>query len=54
MVFPQAFDGRQIVEALGAYVETPLEEGVARTVDCYRAALSNGSLDAAYLDRVLA
>ena len=54
MVFPQAFEGRQIVEALGAYVETPLEEGVARTVDCYRAALSNGSLEAAYLDRVLA
>jgi UDP-glucuronate 4-epimerase len=54
MVFPQAFDGRQIVEALGAFVETPLEEGVARTIESYRAALSTGSLDAAYLDRVLA
>ncbi len=54
MVFPEAFDGRPIVEALGAYVETPLEEGVGRTVECYRAALSEGSLDEAYLDRVLA
>jgi nucleoside-diphosphate-sugar epimerase len=54
MVFPQAFDGRQIVEALGEYVETPLEDGVARTIDCYRAAFASGSLDAAYLDRVLA
>jgi UDP-glucuronate 4-epimerase len=54
MVFPQALDGRQIVEALGAYVETPLEQGVARTIDCYRSALGKGLLDTAYLDRVLA
>lgn len=54
MVFPEAFDGRPIVEALGAYAETPLQEGVRRTVDSYRAALANGSLDADYLDRVLA
>ncbi len=52
--FPEAFDSRPIVEALGAYAETPLEEGVRRTLDCYRAALRNGTLDEAYLDRVLA
>jgi hypothetical protein len=53
-LFPEAFDSRPIVEALGAYAETPLEEGVRRTLDCYRAALRNGTLDEAYLDRVLA
>ncbi len=52
--FPEAFDGRPIVEALGASAETPLEEGVRRTMDCYRAALRDGTLDDAYLDRVLA
>ena len=54
LMFPEAFDSRPIVEALGASAETPLEEGVGRTVDCYRAALRDGTLDEAYLDRVLA
>jgi UDP-glucuronate 4-epimerase len=52
--FPEAFDGRPIVQALGAYPETSLEEGVRRTLDCYRAGLSSGMIDHAYLDRVLA
>ncbi len=51
---PEAFDGRPIVEALGTWTETPLDEGVRRTLDCYRAALRNGTLDDSYLDRVLA
>jgi nucleoside-diphosphate-sugar epimerase len=51
---PEAFDGRPLVEALGAHAETPLEEGVRRTLECYRAALRKGTLDEAYLDRVLA
>lgn len=54
LLFPEAFDSRPIVEALGACAETPLEEGVRRTLDCYRTALRNGTLDEAYLDRVLA
>ncbi len=54
LMFPEAFDGRPIVEALGATTETPLEEGVRRTLDCYRAALRDGTLEEADLDRVLA
>ena len=54
LMFPEAFDGRPIAEALGAFVETPLEEGVRRTLDCYRAALRAGMLDDAFLDQVLA
>jgi UDP-glucuronate 4-epimerase len=50
---PEAFDGRPMVEALGPYEETPLEEGVSRTLDCYRAGLRRGILDDAYLDQVL-
>ena len=51
---PEAFDGRPIAEALGPRAETPLDVGVGRTLDCYRAALRDGILDDAYLDRVLA
>jgi nucleoside-diphosphate-sugar epimerase len=54
LLLPEAFDSRPIVESLGAAAETPLDEGVRRTLDCYRAALREGTLDAAYLDRVLA
>ena len=54
LALPEAFDGRPIVEALGPYVETPLDEGVRRTLDCYRTALHDGTLDEAFLDRVLA
>ena len=52
--FPEAFDSRPIIEALGAHPETLLEDGVRRTLDVYRAALRTGTLDEAYLDRVLA
>ena len=54
LALPDAFDGRPIVDALGTWAETPLDEGVRRTLDCYRAALRGGLLDDAYLDRVLA
>jgi len=54
LALPEAFDGRPIVDALGAYAETPLDEGVRRTMDCYRSALRSGALGEAYLDRVLA
>ena len=54
LALPAAFDGRPIVDALGTWAETPLDEGVRRTLDCYRAALRGGLLDDAYLDRVLA
>lgn len=52
--FPEAFDSRPIIEALGAHPETPLEDGIRRTLDVYRTAICNGTLDEAYLDRVLA
>jgi nucleoside-diphosphate-sugar epimerase len=54
LLLPEAFDSRPIVEALGAAAETPLDEGVRRTLDCYRTALREGTLDSTYLDRVLA
>jgi nucleoside-diphosphate-sugar epimerase len=54
LLLPEAFDGRPIAEALGPRAETPLDEGVGRTLDCYRFALRDGILDEAYLDRVLA
>ena len=54
LALPDAFDGRPMVDALGAWAETPLDEGVRRTLDCYRSALGSGLLDDAYLDRVLA
>ena len=54
LAFPAAFDSRPIFEALGAFTETPLDEGVRRTLECYRTAFRDGTLDDAYLDRVLA
>jgi nucleoside-diphosphate-sugar epimerase len=54
LALPEAFDSGPIVEALGAYAETPLDDGVRATLDCYRDALRSGILDEAYLDRVLA
>jgi UDP-glucuronate 4-epimerase len=50
--FPAAFDGAPIEAALGPLPLTPLEEGVERTVATYRAAMSRGLLDEAWLDRV--
>ncbi len=50
--FPAAFDGAPIEDALGPLPLTPVEEGVQRTLDTYRAAFSRGLLDDAWLDRV--
>jgi nucleoside-diphosphate-sugar epimerase len=52
--FPSAFDGGAITEALGPQPETPLADGIRQTLDAYRAGIRNGTIDAAYLDRVLA
>ena len=52
--FPAAFDGGPLESALGALPLTPLEDGVRRTIATYRAALGDGLLGDAYLDRVLA
>ena len=52
--FPAAFDGRPLVAALGVQPVTPLEDGVRRTIETYRAAFRDGRLGDAYLDRVLA
>ena len=52
--FPAAFDGGPLEAALGAQPVTPLEDGVRRTIETYRAALRDGRLGDAYLDRVLA
>jgi UDP-glucuronate 4-epimerase len=52
--FPSAFDGGAITEALGPQPETPLADGVGLTLDAYRAGIRNGTIDEAYLDRVLA
>jgi nucleoside-diphosphate-sugar epimerase len=52
--FPGAFDGAPIEAALGPIPQTPLGDGVATTIATYRAALADGRLDEAWLDRVLA
>ena len=52
--FPAAFDGGPLESALGAMPLIPLEDGVRRTIGTYRAALDDGRLGDAYLDRVLA
>lgn len=54
LVFPEAFDNRAMIDALGPYRETPLAVGVTETLDCYRRALARGTIDEAWLDRVLA
>jgi nucleoside-diphosphate-sugar epimerase len=54
LAFPEAFDNRAMVDVLGPYHETPLADGIAETLDCYRRALARGTMDAAWLDRVLA
>jgi nucleoside-diphosphate-sugar epimerase len=54
LAFPEAFDNRAMVDALGPYHETPLADGIAETLDCYRRALARGTIDEAWLDRVLA
>jgi UDP-glucuronate 4-epimerase len=52
--FPSAFDGGPINEALGPQAEAPLADGVRATLDAYRTGIADGTIDAAYLDRVLA
>jgi UDP-glucuronate 4-epimerase len=52
--FPEGFDGGPIEAALGVQPQTPLEDGVRQTIACYRRAIRDGRIDAAYLDRVLA
>lgn len=54
LAFPEAFDNRAMVDVLGPYHETPLADGIAETLDCYRRALARGTIDEAWLDRVLA
>jgi nucleoside-diphosphate-sugar epimerase len=53
MPFPAGFDGGALQTAIGAIAETPLEEGVRRTVECYRAALGDGRMGPTDLDRIL-
>jgi UDP-glucuronate 4-epimerase len=52
--FPEAFDGAPMEAALGAIQRTPLVDGIAETIACYRAAIRDGRVDDAFLDRVLA
>jgi UDP-glucuronate 4-epimerase len=52
--FPGAFDGAPLAAALGDQPATPLRDGVAQTVTCYRDAIARGDIDDAFLDRVLA
>jgi hypothetical protein len=52
--FPAAFDGRPIEAALGPAQTTALGDGVADTLTRYRAAIADGRVTNAFLDRVLA
>ncbi len=51
--FPEAFDGAPLDAALGPQPVTPLAEGVALTIEAYRAAIRDGRVDDAFLDRVV-
>jgi nucleoside-diphosphate-sugar epimerase len=51
--FPEAFDGAPLDAALGTQPVTPLDEGVALTIEAYRAAIRDGRVDDAFLDRVV-
>jgi UDP-glucuronate 4-epimerase len=53
LALPEAFDNGPLVEAFGAYAEVPLVDGVASTIETYRAALARGLLGADDLDRIL-
>jgi hypothetical protein len=53
MPFPVGFDGSALQDAVGAIAETPLEDGVRRTIECYRTAIGDGRLGRADLDRIL-
>lgn len=51
--FPEAFDGAPLDAALGPQPLTPLAEGVRLTIETYRAAIHDGRVDEAFLDRVV-
>ena len=51
--FPAAFDGGPADTALGPLPQTPLIEGVRRTIETYRKAIADGRVTPAFLDRVL-
>jgi UDP-glucuronate 4-epimerase len=53
MPFPAGFDGSALRDAIGIIPETTLADGVRRTIKCYRAALDEGRVEAADLDRIL-
>jgi UDP-glucuronate 4-epimerase len=53
MPFPAGFDGSALQAAIGEVAETPLDDGVRTTIECYRAALDDGRLAPADLDRIL-
>ena len=52
--FPAAFDGQPIETALGPVPTTTLADGAADTLARYRAAIADGRVTTAFLDRVLA
>ncbi len=54
LALPSAFDATPLVAAIGTQPTTPLADGVRVTIETYRAALADGRLDAAWLDRLLA
>ena len=51
--FPEAFDGAPLDAALGVQPVTPLAEGVRMTIEAYRAAIRDGRVDDAFLNRVV-
>ncbi len=53
MPFPVGFDGSALQTRIGTIAETPLEDGVRQTIERYRAALDDGRLGTADLDRIL-
>jgi len=54
LALPSAFDAAPLEAALGPQPVTPLADGVRTTIETYRAALADGRLDQAWLERVLA
>ncbi len=53
MPFPAGFDGATLQQVIGSIAETDLQEGVRRTIECYRAAIERGLLRPAEIDRIL-
>ncbi len=44
LAFPEGFDGSALAEAMPQLHETPLVEGIAQTIDHFKACLANGRL----------